>query len=287
MDLAKTNPEFSPFQQVLVRGIHDQILLEKDLERIKSEGSSLVLVTAERFFRASAREESYLYAVRLIDTILSYQLAKPSSDATLKLKMISLSDIVREGVVELRKLNELPDGDNLPREKSQEDILTKPIYMAQKIRTSTADSLKLVKEETVRRRWSEQAILLAEFFINRVKGHIDDFECQTASQVCNAEFLAIIYKLKFGPYLTKKQLYKIAKMKRPSFSEVKSVLQKHQALLPQKLYEAYNEAVNLFFGSKEIIDFFCNKADIAVLINSSSCIYYAEKNADIFDVESD
>lgn len=283
MEMVKTYPKLSPFQQVLLRGLSEGVLVEGDVERLKQEGVDLTLKTVERFFRASARKESYSYAVRLIDSIISYYLSSHPGDAVWEVKREPLSRILREGVLELRKLSQLPTVEFLPRRKGDLDLVDLLVEKAEKLHLSTNDALEVLEEEINQRKKIDASITLAEFFILRVQGQVHDFRDELCDSICNSQFLATIYGLAVGPYLTRGILKQLARRKRPSLEEAGTRLRAHKAEIPLELQAVYCKIVGSFLRSQDAKAFFGNKSPISVFTGQQGMMYFAERSADAFN----
>lgn len=277
MEMVKTYPKLSPFQQVLLRGLDEGVLVRGDVTRIKAEGANLTLTTAERFFRASARKESYSYATRIIDAILSYHLGH-SADAVQELKHKPITDMVREGVLVLRQLNELPTTNFLPRVKADVSLIDLLVEKVKRLRTTTQETLESLYAEIKERKQLDADIALAEFFIARVGGKVHDFRDELCSDITHAQFIATIYDLEVGPYLTRGILKKIAGRKRPSLEEVEAKLLADTGMIPPELQAHFVQEVGGFLKSKDLKAFFDRKAGIMVFNKDDSGVYYAERN---------
>ncbi len=285
MEMVKINPELSPFQEALLYGLREEVLGEGDLERLRREGADLTRLTAERFYRATAREESYRYAVRLLDSLLSFYLTANESAAARELKQTSLSALVKKSVEKLRMFNQLPTTSILPLTAADIDIMDMLVERARKLQSTTRSVLLALNREINARKTNKSTISLAEFFIGRVGGKLRDFEFESSADICHAEFMSIIFNLTVGPYLTLAILKKIARRKRPSLEEVAARLQAHESLLPLAVQADYRVVMKEFLTMKNTDEFFGAHEDISVFSNDLGGLYFAERSARVFDDE--
>jgi hypothetical protein len=278
MEIVTVNPAISPFQQALLDGVRRGVLADGDVERIRREGAVLVQKTAERFFTDSAREESYLYAVRMVDVLLSFELAR-YPDPTEQVTGSPLNGILKNALSVLRKSNGWPSGAYLPSVPGPEIIAECVVPNIRKSSLTSNERLALLVHEYSQRHENEATVRLATYFVS-LQNSKQEFVMDPCDDIIASHLFSVVYGLEQGYCLTLSDLHAISRRKRPTIERVQSILDQYRATIPKEYLVAYDSAIHRFFGKSDVLRFFGNKGcSVNVFLGEYGGIYYVGSHA--------
>jgi hypothetical protein len=278
MEIVTVNPSISPFQQALLDGIQRGVLAQGDVDRIRSEGTVLVQKTAERFFTSSAREESYLYAVRMVDVLLSFALARDPNPVQ-QLAVPHLGDVLKHALAVLRESNGWSSAEYLPSEPSLDILAEAVVPNVQKGHLTANERLRALQGEYSERRENEAVVRLAQYFVS-LQNSKQEFVADPCDDIIASHFFSLVYGLAQGYRLTLGDLSKLSKRKRPTIGQVESVLQHYRARMPEAHLVTYDSATRRFLLNTDILQFFGNKGcGIDVFLGDYGGLYYIGSHA--------
>ncbi len=288
MEIVMVNPAISPFQQALLDGIQRGVLAQGDVDRIRSQGAVLVFKTAERFFTSSAREESYLYAVRMVDALLSFALARDPSPAQ-QLAVSPLGGVLKHALTVLRESNNWPSEAFLPRIPSSDIIAEVVVPSAREGRPTSNERLHALQGEYSRRRENEATVGLAQYFVS-LQNSKQEFVMDPCDDIIASHFVSLVYGLTQGYRLTISDLHKVSKRKRPTIGQVEAVLRRYRVGTPEALLVAYDIATQRFLLNTHVQQFFGNKdCSVKVFLGDYGGLYYigSHARADVPNLEQE
>jgi hypothetical protein len=278
MEIVTVNPTISPFQQALLDGVRRGVLGDGDVERIRREGAVLVQKTAERFFTDSAREESYLYAVRMVDVLLSFALAR-HLDPTGQIAGSPLNDILKNALSVLRESNGWPSAAYLPSVPGSEMIAEYVVPNIRKSSLTSNERLALLKHEYSQRHENEATVRLATYFVS-LQNSKQEFVMDPCDDIIASHLFSVVYGLEQGYRFTLSDLRAISRRKRPSIERVASVLDQYRATIPEEYLVAYDSAIRRFFEKTDVLRFFGSKGcSMNVFLGEYGGIYYVGSHA--------
>jgi hypothetical protein len=278
MEIVRVHPAISPFQQALLDGVRRGVLADGDIDRIRREGAVLVQKTAERFFTDSAREESYLYAVRMVDVLLSFALAR-LPDPTQQVVATPLSDVLKNALSVLRESNAWPSAAVLPSVPSAEIIAHNVVLGIRKGSLTSNERLRALQAEYSQRHENEATVRLAKYFVS-LQNSKQEFVMDPCDDIIASHFFSLVYGLRQGYRLTLLDLRAISRRKRPTIEQVASVLSQRRASIPEQYLVAYDSAVQRFFEKVHVLQFFGNKdCGVNVFLGEYGGLYYIGSHA--------
>lgn len=266
MDIITIDPSLSLFQQQLSSAVRLKLLSEEGLMRIRIEGAELVERTAEKFFTAMAKEETYTYALRIVDFLLSFSLSQQNTDLSV-FETNSLGAILKHGLSALKRVDELRSSYSFPDDRLHQPELVDLRLEVMKKTYKTSDHLKRLEQRLVERLRVESVHRLTEYVIRqshpyftgkvgkefqtRNNGEVDD--CNT---IIHSYLFSIIFDLDEGYDLTPEIITKAAKKPRPSLSTITEKLNGHVSEIPCEFVNEYTDFTKRFLKHSVIKRFF-------------------------------
>lgn len=277
MDIVKARPKLSPFQQVLLDCVSQGLIAEEGLERIRSEGTVLVLRTVERFmFRFSSLQGSYERAVRMVEVILTLGFVEiPHEERSRYLATKGLNDVFRVGLGWLKELDELEEWYSLsciPLVKRSPEFGNCFEQLAEKVAKSDFNKLNVVagiinEKQTCKK--NRRVIELAEVFVRQVGGKMSFEKLQyedmqelygdvavPAQSIINSHLFSLVCNTGVGYELTPEAVRKAVRRGCLDRGKVLAQLSDCRRQVPQPLVSEYDELVGQFVNLLSYMNFF-------------------------------